>query len=139
MEFIQSIFGSKRKRQETLIQELGIAGGQYHEKGFVGPDYEQGDTVDVQPEKFLKIVEERNIKQVNTESGRGSDTHIPYDVFAQVDKKLNLHIKVTASTPLWHAPQNPDQYQTLLPKLEQMGFKKDPGLSKEKWSVYKKD
>jgi len=138
MEFIQNIFGIKKKKQEKLIQELGIIEGQYHEKGFVGPDYEQGDTVDVQPEKFLKIVEEREIKQVNTESGRGSDTHIPYDVFAQIDQKLNLYIKATASTPLWHIPQNPGGYQTLLPKLEEMGFKKDHGLSKEKWSVYKK-
>lgn len=139
MEFFDKALGFKKRKQEKFLGKLDLGEKRISEGDFVGPNYKEGDVVNVQPDQFLKIVKKKDVNQITAKQGRGSDTHIPYNVFAEIDDNTKLHIKATASVPQWHKSQNPNQHQTLLIKLEEIGFQKDPSQSKESWSVYKKD
>lgn len=136
MELIDNLFSRKIKKQEKLLIDLGLS-GQIKKDDYVGPDFKKGNTLDVKPEEFLRVVEERNIQTINAEAGRGEDTQIPYGLFAEVDESLNLYIKAGASA-LQYYKSDPDEYQTLLPKLHELGFRWDPLLYQDNWSVYRK-
>ena len=119
MEFFKGIIRKK------VIGELGLS-GQFHKDDFVGPEYLRGDTFDVQPAKFLDVVEEKKVAEVTAKAGRGSDTHVPYDIFAEVDPRTHLYIKTE------------DDCETLFPELKELGFEKDGEASTGEWSIFKR-
>lgn len=137
MEFLTEWLGGRKKKQDKLLTDLGL-NGQVKKDKYVGPDFKKGDTLNLKPDEFLRVIEERNIKTINAEAGRGDDTYIPHSLFAEVDEGLKLYIE-TGATELLYRKFEPNEYETLLPKLYELGFRWDPELHKENWSVYKRE
>jgi hypothetical protein len=134
-QFFEKVFGIRSKKQEGLLTSLGLT-GQIERDDYVGPDFRKGDTLNLKPTVFLKVIQKRNIQIITAEAGRGDDTYIPYKVFAKIDEDLGLYIKTGATKLLYPAPMT-DEYQSLFSKLYELGFRWDPKSHKENWSVYR--
>lgn len=127
MEFIDKFLGVKKRRQESLLNTLGISGEL--RKELVGPGLEKAEVVQVDNAKFLESLKARGIKEVTSHLVARSDTHLAYYLYIDVDEGVKL--KTMASSVDY------SKERTLFSDLREMSFRYDPEEIKGEWGVYK--
>lgn len=123
MEFVDRFFGTKRRKQEKLLIEMGIKGELKEER--VGLEYEVAQVVTVDNDQFLKILESGEHKIVLSHLANQSDTHLYHELYVDVGG-------IKAKTGV--ASIDYSHEETLFSNLDKMSYK--PKESKDKWTVY---
>lgn len=125
----------KTSRQKKFLIRLGLGldSLQLTKNEYVGPNFEKGDVLSVKPDNFVEVVERMNIPKISAEAGRGDDSQVPYDLYALVNKPLDLYIK-TGAVLLLYKKSELNEYERLFVRLYELGFKWDKVLADNKWT-----
>jgi hypothetical protein len=125
MEFVDRIFGMKRRKQEQLLAEIGISGELKNE--LVGPELENASVVTIDDnEQFLKILKSEEHKQVLSHLVNQSDTHQYYEFYIDIGEGIKAKTGV--------ASIDGSTQRTLFSDLQEMSYK--PGKSRDNWITY---
>lgn len=124
MEFVDRFLGTKRRKQEKLLTEMGIKGELKEER--VGLEHEVAQVVTVDNDQFLKILESGEHKIVLSHLANQSDTHLYHELYLDIGEGLKVKARVTAI--------DGSHERTLFSDLVEMSYK--PKKSKDKWTVY---
>ncbi|MDO8570228.1 MAG: hypothetical protein Q7R97_01425 [Candidatus Daviesbacteria bacterium] len=132
MEFVERFFGTKKRRQERLISELGISGEL--RKELIGPEYEDVVVVKVDNDQFIQLLHSRKPAEVLSNVVHRSDTHAAYDLYIGIGR--GIKVKTGASQVDY------SHERTLFNDLYEMGYKYKSIEPKTKigqygWGVYK--
>lgn len=137
---IRMLFLSETDQAEIAktLNGLGLGESEVEERYiWLGDKLMLVNTVQVDPNKFLQIIESQNLTTIIAEQGRGDDTYIPYALYACINNKLKLYV-LSGATELQYRKEKPDPNEELLAKLHERGFSYRTKTSKPGWFIYHK-
>lgn len=126
MEFVDRIFGIKRRKQEKLLTEMGISGEL--RKELVGPEPEEASVMTIDNEKFLDILKSGEHEKILSHLVNQSNTHQYHELYMDIGEGVKVKTGVAS---IDYSGQ-----RTLFSNLNEMSFKYSPKESKNTWSVY---
>ncbi len=126
MEFAERVFGFKKRRQEKLLDKLGVSGEL--KKELIGPNSEECSVARVENDQFLQILKAGNYDKVLVHLVNQSDTHQYHDFYLSIGQGVQLKTGV--------ASLDYGGERNLFSDFHEMSFKYDPKESEGQWSVY---
>jgi len=127
MEYIERLFGIKRRRQERLLAEIGVDGKLKRE--FVGPEHEKASVVEIDNDQFLQILKSEEREKVLSRLVHQSDAHQYHDLYIDIGE--GILVKTGVASFDYSSQRN------LFSDLHEMSFRYDPEESKDCWGVYR--
>ena len=127
MEYIERLFGIKRRRQEKLLAEIEVGGKLKRE--FVGPEHEEASVVEIDNDHFLQILKSGEHEKVLSHLVHQSDTHQYHDLYIDIGE--GILVKTGVASLDYSGQRN------LFSDLHEMSFRYDPEESKDRWGVYR--